>query len=283
MQARVLFKNAQNILIQACHNQERLLAKIATKNLQNIVVGDLVAFKKHHNEALVYNIYPRINQIFKPKVANIDNLIIVHSLKNPDFSPYMLYKFLLFYEARQIAKIIIYFSKCDLLSQTEYQNFQSYITVFQKENYLTFMSDQIINNKQKLLQKLKHQTSLFVGLSGSGKSSLINFLIPNLNLKTQAVSIALKRGKNTTNANMMVFYKNAYFIDTPGFSSLALNLTKNEIATGFNDFRLHAINCQFHNCLHDLEPNCMIKKLVKEQKISLLKYNNYIKILHQTN
>ena len=138
------------------------------------------------------------------------------------------------------------------------------------------------SNDYKDLEEIKfnisNKTMCLVGNSGVGKSTLLNKINPNLALRTQEISKALNRGKHTTTNNQMIIFNNGMFIDTPGFSSIDIFLTPNELAYSFHDFRKYSPMCKFSNCLHINEPNCQIKKLVETNRIDCNRYNNYLKM-----
>lgn len=284
MKAKVLFKIANSFLLFELESKKQTNAVIRKKiKQQNIVitVGDDVEFSHEQYENVIEKIYDRKNLLIRPKVANVDILIIVYSVKEPDFSSYGLNKFLAFYEARDINNVIIYFSKMDLLNKEELENMNKIIDQYKNNGYIVLNSLNKENNKKEILKIIKNNVVCFAGQSGVGKSTLINFLIPDLELRTQEISQALNRGKHTTTSSLMIPFNEGFVIDTPGFGSLDLDMTKLELANSFTDFRHNSIHCKFKDCLHINEKDCFIKKLVEENKIYKQRYLDYLKMFSE--
>lgn len=284
MNAKILFKIANSFLLYDLSTKSQFNAVIRKKLKQEdriITVGDNVEFVKDQYEYVIEKIDERKNLLIRPKVANIDTLIIVNSVKEPDFSSYGLNKFLAFYEARNINNVIIYFSKMDLLNKQESKNMNEIISQYEQNGYIVLNSLDREKNKEKILNMIKNNVVCFAGQSGVGKSTLINFLIPDLELRTQEISQALNRGKHTTTSSLMIPFNDGFVIDTPGFGSLDLNMTQLELANSFTDFRNNSVHCKFKNCLHTNEKNCFIKKMVDENKIYKQRYLDYLKMFSE--
>ncbi|QZE12636.1 ribosome small subunit-dependent GTPase A [Mycoplasma sp. Ms02] len=233
------------------------------------LVGDWVEF----NEGMILSIKPRSNYFIRPKVANVDQVFLVMSLKEPDFSSFLLDKYLSVIEYEDIAPYIL-ITKSDLDSNDEW--YQKY----KREGYNVFKIDNNEKNYKKDLDAFfKDKTSLFMGQTGVGKTTTINYLSDNT-YNTQAISKALGRGKHTTRIVRIIEFNGGELIDTPGFSSLILNLTKQELANSFQAFKHGATQCKFRTCLHINEraEDCFIKKSVEKGEISNWRYENYLKL-----
>lgn len=240
------------------------------------VVGDNVVVEENSGSYLICEIKERKNLLIRPNVANIDELLIIQSIIQPDINLYLLDKFLAHYESR-VNNVSIYFTKLDLLSDNKRQEIESIIKMYKDNGYSIYCS----NNDQdieKIKYNLGHKTMCLAGNSGVGKSTLLNKINPDLGLKTQEISRALNRGKHTTTNNQMIIYEKGMFIDTPGFSSIDIFLTSHELANSFHDFNKYSPLCKFSNCLHINEPNCKIKELVSISRISESRYNNYLRM-----
>ncbi len=237
----------------------------------NIVplVGDYVEFK---NDQLLTKIKPRKNELIRPKVANIDQVIIVTALSNPSFSSLLLDKMLAMIESQSIAVIII-FTKNDLGNQQPYYDYQS-------QGYQCFIVNNHDNstNWNNIKNILKNKLTVFTGQSGAGKTSLLNNLF-NLSNKTNEISKALNRGKHTTRVVEIFENDDMKIIDTPGFSSFTINLTKEELSKSYFDFKNWSKLCEFNSCLHYKEKNCEIKNQLKVKNLLNSRYENYIKML----
>jgi len=131
-------------------------------------------------------------------------------------------------------------------------------------------------------RSMKNQVSVFTGHSGVGKSSLLNKLDPNLNLRTSNISLQNEQGQHTTTfAEMFDLVDGAKIIDSPGIKGFGLiDIDKNEIGGYFNEIAKLSQNCKFNNCLHHNEPNCAIKIAVENNEISKSRYNNYLSLLN---
>jgi ribosome biogenesis GTPase len=232
------------------------------------LVGDYVVFEK---DGFVLKILDRKNFFDRPKISNIDQIIIVMSLAEPKFKSLLLNKFLAIFENKNIEPIIL-FTKSDI---SELRPENEYIN----NGYKCFTISNITKkNILKLTSLFKNKTTGFVGQTGVGKSSTINSLT-GLDLKTNTISKALGRGKHTTRITQIYDWYGGELIDTPGFSSIDFDLTKEELSKAYHDFRLLSKRCEFRNCLHVNEKNCAIKIAVKDKKIYLERYNDYIKLL----
>ena len=233
------------------------------------LVGDYVEFK---DEQLLTKIRPRKNELIRPKVATIDQAIIVTALSEPSFSSLLLDKMLAIIESQSIPVVII-FTKSDLGNQQPYYDYQS-------QGYKCFMINNHDNssNWNEIKNTLKNKLTVFTGQSGAGKTSLLNNLF-NLSNETNEISKALNRGKHTTRVVEIFEEENMKIIDTPGFSSLVINLTKEELAKSYFDFKNWSKLCEFNSCLHYKEKNCEIKKQLEMKKLLNSRYENYIKML----
>ncbi len=238
----------------------------------NLKVGDYVLFNK--DEKYVYELIARRNYLDRPNVANIDQVLIITSLKKPDFDSNLLDKLLAIFENKNI-KAIICFTKKDLLSNIELKKLKKVVNYYQKIGYKVVYN----TNIRKIKKILKHKTTVLTGQTGSGKSTLLNKLDPNFNFKTNEISKALGRGKHTTTEVTLVSTSSSNIIDTPGFSSVDLNIDKKEIKNCFIEFKKYS--CPYTDCLHSNEQDCQIKKMVSQDKILKSRYENYLNFLER--
>ncbi len=262
-----IFKNDQNI-------QASFKGKIRLNNI-DVAVGDYVSLSIQNNHYLINEILNRKNFLLRPKVANVDKVLIVQSAIQPDFNDLSLDKMITFYEMKNIP-VAIAISKLDLVSNHHFVN--KFIDEYISQGFEVYKLNQDEDFK-KMIQGFDGKIICFVGNSGVGKSSLINRIDPNLNLNTQAISKILNRGKHTTTNVSILKVKNFFLVDTPGFSTININADKFILARYFFKKILKDNQCKFNDCLHDYENECLVKKYVQEKKITINRYNNYLNIL----
>ena len=238
------------------------------RNLRIVpLVGDEVIFDPKDN--IILEIKQRRNELVRPPIANIDQAIIVVSVKEPDLDLYLLDKLLCIIEFNNI-KPIICFTKVDLLEDKE-----EYLKLKQ---YYESIGYQVYENKEEKIKDIfKDKVTVIAGQSGAGKSTLLNILDSNLELKTNEISKALGRGKHTTRHVELIKIHDGMCADTPGFSSLSLKeINKNDIKYNFIEFDSYNDLCAYRDCNHDLENDCEIKRQVGKN-ILKSRYDNYIK------
>lgn len=239
------------------------------------LVGDLVIVDEKNK--VINKILPRKNVLIRPPVANIDQALILTSTIEPSFSSNLLDKMLVVIEYNNI-KPIICFTKYDLLEDKTY--IDSVIEYYKKIGYDVFINDEIDNIKNILNKKV----SVLTGQTGVGKSSLLNRLKENLNLKTGEISKALGRGRHTTRHVELLKIEDGLVADTPGFSSLDfIGMNKNDIKDNFIEFYENQDKCKYQDCMHIKEDGCYIKEMLKEKTILDSRYDNYKKFIEQIN
>ena len=237
------------------------------------LVGDKVIIDEENNYIL--EVLPRKNSLVRPAIANIDQAIIITSLKKPDFSSNLLDKLLTIIEYNNIKPIII-FTKADLLTEQEFENLNKYINYYKKIGYEVYINNQI----DQIKTIFKNKTSVFTGQSGAGKSTLLNKLNIHLNLKTSEISLALNRGKHTTRHSELLKVEGGLVADTPGFSAIEFTgMSKSDIRDNFIEFNNYRHECKFNNCMHDKEIKCKIKEKVEDGTILKSRYENYLNFI----
>lgn len=240
------------------------------------VVGDQVMVEKFEKQNGIQKILPRKNELLRPAIANVDQAIIITSIKDPDFSATLLDRFIFVVSYAKI-KPIICFTKMDLVASDDpiYEVIQEY----QQSGYECYISGEGFDDSA-LKQALKGKISVLTGQSGAGKSSLINRLDPSFKLETQSISKALGRGKHTTRHCELHPICDGYLADTPGFSSLDFTLLDDMILTrSILDFKAYEGCCKFNDCKHIHEPGCGVIEAVNEGKISKTRYQNYLDVM----
>lgn len=256
----------------------------------NAFLTGLFRFKKEHlyvgddvyiddDNFTIKEKLPRKNFLIRPSAANIDQLFIVMSVKEPDFSKLLLYKFLTYANMNNIkAKVI--FTKTDL--EFDNKNIEILLDELKKLGINYFLLSKDNKTSIELIKKdLDNKTSVFMGQTGVGKSSLINLIDPSYQRQIGSYSQALGRGKHQTKEIILLPYMNGFIGDTPGFSSLELNIYKEDLAQFFPGYQKYFTQCYFSNCLHQNEKDCNIKKQIDNSNLSLDSYKIYLKLLDE--
>lgn len=245
---------------------------------QNItpLVGDVVTFQIEANsKGYVIGIDDRKNELRRPMIANVDQVLLVFSVKSPDFNQPLLDRFLTVIESNFIKPVII-LSKIDLKDDDEIDPFINY---YQSIGYqIVKSSKNDLDSIENVKALFKDKISVLAGQSGVGKSSLLNAINPKFELNTDEISKALGRGKHTTRHVELFKIENGLVADTPGFSSLdfqELNINVEILAQAFIDFFKISSECKFRGCTHINEPKCAVKARLNENKIFDNRYLNY--------
>ncbi len=246
------------------------------RNKQKIITGDYVEFDE--NECYINSIYPRERELIRPKIANVHNVMLIFSATEPKMNFGLLDRMILVMEKNRLETTIV-ITKMDLLSKEQIKQIKEQMQYYQSIGYKVFYS-QLKGDLKSLEAEIAKDKYVFTGQTGVGKSTLINQLIPSLNLETQEISKALGRGKHTTRE--LTFYRlnNSYIIDTPGFSALDINLTKEDIRDNYVDFVDLADQCRFNGCYHINEPNCNVKENITSNMMQN-RYDNYKKLIEE--
>lgn len=231
------------------------------------LVGDQVTFDNKNNYIL--DISKRKNELIRPPIANVDQAIIVTSVKKPDFDSYLLDKTLTIISYNNITPVI-YFSKLDLLSPQELTDIQEIIAYYQQIGY------HVATNIDELNKIIHHKIVVLTGQSGAGKSTLLNKIEPSLNLKTDEISLALGRGKHTTRHTELYNINGTYIVDTPGFSKIDfIGMNTTDIRDNMKEMFDNLHNCKYSDCMHLTEDGCAVTKLLQNNQILKSRYINY--------
>lgn len=246
------------------------------------LVGDKVDIKisEEDGNGYIIDIHERNSQLARPSVANITQVIIVMSVKNPDINTWLLDRFLVVAEHENL-DVVICINKSDLLEKKA----NDLKDIYEKAGYKVIITSTILNLGIKELEaSLNNNISVLAGPSGAGKSTILNKINPNFKLETGDVSVRTGRGKHTTrHVELFNLNENSYILDTPGFSSLNLEFIEDssQLKYYFREINKIGKECRFNSCLHDQEPGCMVKQSVEENVIDSNRYNNYILLLKE--
>ncbi|AEV95315.1 ribosome small subunit-dependent GTPase A [Pediococcus claussenii] len=245
------------------------------------VVGDFVDFKKEDELGYITAVHERKNNLVRPPLANIDQAVVVTAVKEPDFSTNLLDRQLVALEEKNI-RALIYFSKTDLLTESEYTKFNKTVQYYESMGYQVFFENKEFTQSEidDLKKLFKNKLTIFMGQTGAGKSTLLNHIDVNLNLQTGEVSQALNRGKHTTRKVSLLPINDGLVADTPGFSTYSIfEMQIEDLKEYFMDFVKVAPNCRFRECLHLNEPGCAVKLGVEDGTILESRYQNYLQFI----
>lgn len=247
------------------------------------LVGDFVTYEvEGNNDGIIMEIEERKNELVRPPISNVDQAILVFSVKEPNFNTILLDRFLVVLESFHVQPVIL-LTKMDLLEEDEIAAIQSYQKQYEAIGYdvmTTFKDDSSLLDK--ITPLLANRTTVLAGQSGVGKSTLLNTLMPELDLKTGIISEHLGRGKHTTRHVELIEVAGGLVADTPGFSSFDFDTIEKEELTGcFPEIQRTSEACKFRGCLHVKEPKCAVKAAVESGEIEANRYEHYLQFLQE--
>ncbi|AWB45160.1 ribosome small subunit-dependent GTPase A [Paenibacillus sp. CAA11] len=247
------------------------------------LVGDHVLYTPTENgEGTVDEILPRETELIRPPVANARLAVLLFSLREPDLNLQLLDKFLVHIEHAGL-RTLICLTKQDLLSGNEdgsaAELTRQTVELYRKIGYEVLVTSSLKGEgTEEVKRRLAGEISVFAGQSGVGKSSLLNAMLPGLQLETSEISLRLGRGRHTTRHVELIELDNGGFVaDTPGFSQLDfLELGVEELSPCFREFEDYAAECKFRGCSHQHEPGCQVREAVERGEIASSRYEHYL-------
>jgi ribosome biogenesis GTPase len=284
-------KNIDNDLITECKIKGNLRLK-DIKSTNPVAVGDIVNFIiTTDGTGLISEIEDRRNYVVRKSsnlskqshilAANIDLSALVVTVNYPPTSTVFIDRFLASCEAYRVPACII-FNKIDLYSLQETEYLDALLFLYENIGYPVFKVSAVTReNIPKLAEFLKNKTTLFSGNSGAGKSTIINELIPGIQLRTGQISDYHNRGMHTTTfSEMFDMPLGGYVIDTPGIKGFGTyDMTKYEVSHYFKEIFYFSKNCRYSNCTHLHEPDCAVRKALEENFISQSRFQSYLSML----
>lgn len=273
----------------------RIKGKFRTKGITTtnpLAVGDIVDFEMEPEQetGVVTNLHQRKNYIIRKSInlskqaqiiaANLDLALLVVTLASPRTSLGFIDRFLVTAEAYGINACLI-FNKLDLFSDEGLEILAEYQAVYENIGYKCYSVSALEGTHIDTVQDLlKDKVTLFSGHSGVGKSSLINRLLPDLDLRTHMISDWSDKGMHTTTfAEMFELPQGGYIIDTPGIRELGvIDIEKQELGHFFPEMRERMNQCRFNNCRHINEPGCAVLEAIEEGDIAISRYDSYLSI-----
>ncbi len=303
--ARVISHHGRQLYAET-ESLERIKCKIR-QNLGDIACGDYVLVQQILNnknneksetlstaesQNVVVAVKERSNLLvktgfagtIKPVAANIGQLVIVTSLK-PKPNPYLIDRYLIAAENLP-AKALIIINKVDLLNPESEKSVKDISELYQSIGYRVIASSIKQNiGLEEISDALSNTTSILVGLSGVGKSSIVKAILPKEEIRIGATSESTGEGKHTTTVSALYHLKcDGIIIDSPGVRDFTPNNNNlNEITNGFVDVRKFEGACKFSNCSHQNEPECAMKQAVTDKKLNKQRFENYIRLINEFN
>lgn len=282
---------AENGVFYQCRIKGRFRIK-DIKNTNPIAVGDSVSFElEKSGNGVIFDIHERKNYIIRKSVnlskqthiiaSNIDIAFLVVTLNNPPTLTAFIDRFLVTAEAYSIRTILL-FNKIDTYTPEEIDEVKYLAATYRQIGYECLGISAITHkNIDKLKELMQNNTCVISGHSGVGKSTLINAIAPELNLKTASLSVQFQQGQHTTTfAQMYDLDFGGRIIDTPGIKGFGMvDIEKEELTDYFPEFFRLKSECKFNNCLHIDEPKCAVKTALENDLISWSRYKNYLQIL----
>lgn len=239
------------------------------------VVGDLVDAQMLNGTWGIQKIYPRKNCLIRPACANVDQALIVMSVRDPDFSPALIDRLSVLIMHAGITPLLCV-TKCDLGIPDE---IEERIREYERGPMQVLRTAKDSLNPA-VAEVFSRKITVLTGQSGAGKSTLLNEINPEFQLATQEISKALGRGKHTTRHSELHDVAGGLVADTPGFSSLDFShMEVSDLDDAVPDFVPYIGQCRFNDCVHENEPDCAVKAAVEAGKISMTRYSNYLDML----
>lgn len=259
-----------------------------------VAVGDIVEIESQadtDNSAMIEKIFDRNNHINRQSprhkhqhhivASNLDQSMLVATIKEPRTSQGFIDRFLVASEMYHVKPFIV-FNKSDLYKAKEIEKYEQWKAMYEGVGYKVFLiSAEKKEGVAEVMEQLQNKTTLISGHSGVGKSSFLNVVFPDINLKTQDVSGWSGKGQHTTTfAEMFDLPFGGRIIDTPGMREFGLvDIEKQEVSHYFPEMRDRLNGCQYNNCLHVNEPDCAIKDAVANGEIHEDRYVSYVNIM----
>lgn len=283
------------VTVEDTLTQKRLLCALRGRfKAQNIrpIIGDIVEYTGFDDadferaddrnaplKGRIENIFPRRNVLDRPNIANIDQVLLVTTLKCPEVSSFIVDRFLVLAE-RNGLEVCLLINKIDLLDDESRELLHSMVDYYSKDYTVVLVSAKTGEGIGEVASVLSGKISTLAGMSGVGKSTVLNQIDPSLGLKEGEISKQLEVGRHTTSYSELLPVANKGLVaDTPGFSNLSLtHIPSDELRFCFPEFVRAGCHCYYEDCLHIEEPDCRVREQVAEGEILPSRYENYLQM-----
>ncbi len=253
------------------------------KNGCKPLVGDNVRIKildEEQKEANIEEVLPRKNELYRPAVANIDQIILIMAFTDPEPNLVIMDRMLVQMERLKIP-VVICFNKSDLVDEDR----AGYIkAIYESAGYKVITCSTVKNHGMDEIRKeLSGKTTVLAGPSGVGKSSVTNVISPEMQMETGEISAKLKRGRHTTrHSQLIVVEPGTYICDTPGFTSFSPEpMAKEDLRMFYPEMAAYEGECRFSGCVHVNEPGCAVKDAVEKGDIYKERYESYLLLFNE--
>ncbi len=278
-------KNYYLVQTESGETYQSLLKGIVRKKQKRLAVGDIVDIAPFDDsgetKALIRKVHKRHNELPKPVVANIDQVLLTNCYVEPAYEPAYIDRFLVAASAAGI-KVHLIFNKVDLLDEEEREELEEFTVHYRDAGYEISYTSVKDDESVALVRDLcQDKLTVFAGPSGVGKSSMMQQLFPEHHFETQELSEHIQRGKNTTtHTTLLPLDETSFVVDTPGFSYMLLpKMEGEEVGQHYPEIHETSNGCKFRNCIHRDEPGCAVKLAVEEGEIDEERYETYLDLV----
>lgn len=274
-----------------CRIRGRLRLK-GIRSTNPVVVGDRVMVEPDGESSAIVEILPRHNYVIRRAsnlskeshiiAANIDRALLIVTLHSPVTAREFVDRFLVTCEAYRVPVTIV-LGKADMLVGEYEAEAEEFEAIYGDAGYdIIRLSSTTGAGVEQIRELLKNRTTLVAGNSGVGKSTLVGYIDPTLDIRTGEISESHHKGKHTTTFSTMYPIEGGYIIDTPGIKGFGLiDIDSRELCRYFPEMMRLAPDCRFYNCTHTHEPGCAVRDAVEQGFVAWSRYESYLKILDE--
>ncbi len=287
IQGRVTEERKNYYVVQTVDGESynSLLKGVARKKQKRLAVGDIVQVEPfedaYDKKAVIKRVEKRINELPRPVVANIDQVLLVNCYIEPQYDTAYIDRFLF---SASVANIDVHliFNKVDLLTDEEREDLEEFTAHYADAGYgITYTTIHNGDDVEKVKELCQDKLTVFAGPSGVGKSSMMQQIFPDHTFETSELSRHISRGKNTTtHTSLLPINSTSFVVDTPGFSYMKIPKVEPDTVTAhFPEILEISKGCKFRNCKHRDEPQCAVKDALDEETLEADRYYNYLDLV----